>query len=177
MKGMKYFLLPSLASAGLLLGGTAAKAETISLIAPDQSAVAGETIEFDAIITNPDPSNGLFLNSYYVASLDSPLILDDIDTDTAFFNIPWPLSPAGDPGDSYTGVLFFVTVPLGTANDTYTGDFQVLGGSDEDANDVLGDEDFTITVGSESPVPEPSSLLLLLSGMAGLAGTIRRRFI
>jgi hypothetical protein len=178
MKGLKYFLLLSLASTGLLLSGPAAKADSysISLTAPDQSAVAGDVVEFDAIIINLDSANGLYLNGDNIASLDTPLTLDD----TAFWNIPWPLNPAGDPGDSYTGALFDVTVPLGTADGTYVGDFQVLGGSDGDASDLLGDEDFTITVGNvggSSPVPEPSSLLLFLSGLAGLAGTFRRRLI
>jgi len=173
MKGLKYFLLLSLASAALLPGGTAARADTISLSAHDTSAFAGDIVEFDAIITNLNPYSELYVNGYKVTSLTSPLILDDIDTDTAFFNITWPL----DPGGAYTGALFFVTVPLGTANGTYVGDFQVLGGSDGDTNDLLGDEVFTINVGGESLVPEPSSLLLLLTGATVLAGSIRRRLL
>jgi hypothetical protein len=178
MKGLKYFLLLSLASTSLLLSGPAAKADSYTIVFtnPDQSAVAGDIVEFDAIITNLDPSNGLYLNSDNVASLDVPLTLDD----TAFGNIPWPLSLAGDTGDSYTGALFDVTVSLATAAGTYEGEYQVLGGSDGITYDLLGNEVFTITVGDvggSSPVPEPSSLLLLLSGMAGLAGTFRRRLI
>jgi hypothetical protein len=146
MKGLNYFLLLSLASTALLLSAPAAKAELFTFVFtnPDQSAVAGETIEFDAIIVNIDPSNGLYLNSDNTASLDSPLILDD----TAFWNIPWPLNPAGEAGDSYTGALFDVTVPLGTAAGTYVGEYQVFGGSNTDASDLLGDEPFTITVGN-----------------------------
>jgi hypothetical protein len=178
MKGLKYFLLLSLASTILLLSAPAANADTYTFVFtnPDQSAVAGDIVEFDAIITNLDPSNGLYLNSDNVASLDVPLTLDD----TAFGNIPWPLSLAGDTGDSYTGALFDVTVSLATAAGTYEGEYQVLGGSDGITYDLLGNEVFTITVGDvggSSPVPEPSSLLLLLSGMAGLAGTFRRRLI
>ena len=74
--------------------------------------------------------------------------------------------------------MFDVTVPLGTAAGTYEGEYQVFGGSNADASDLLGKELFTVTVGngtSTSPVPEPSSLLLLLSGMAGVAATLRRR--
>jgi hypothetical protein len=177
MKGLNYFLLLSLASTGLLLSAPAAKADSYSFVFtnPDQSAVAGDTVEFDAIITNLDLLNPLYLNGDSMASLALPLTYDD----TAFWAIPYPLSPAGDPGNSYAGALFDVTVPLGTAAGTYVGEYQVLGGSDEDASDLLGDEDFTVTVESSavSAVPEPSSLLLLLSGMAGVAGTLRRRLI
>jgi hypothetical protein len=178
MKDLKYFLMLSLASAGFLLSGPAAKADpySISLILNDQPALAGDIVEFDATITNNiDQPYSLFLNGYNYASLDSPLTWDDTDTEAAFLSITYPL----DPGDSYTGALFFVTVPLGTPNGTYIGDFQVQGGSDGITYDPLADEVFTITVNpaGASPVPEPSSLLLLLSGMAGLAGTLRRRLI
>ena len=176
MRSLKYLLLLSLASTGLLLSGPAAKADSysFSLLTPlNQSAVAGETIEFDAIITNLDPSNGLYLADN-VVSLSPQLTLDD----TAFLNIPWPLSPAGKPGDSYTGALFDVIVAPGTANGTYSGEYQVLGGSDGINYDVLvGDVQFTMDVGGSNPVPEPSSLVLMLTGMAGLAGTLRRRLI
>jgi hypothetical protein len=172
MKGLNSFSLLSLAITALLLNAPAAKADsyTFNFVNPDQSAVVGDVVEFDAAITNLDPSNGLYLNFDNLASLDAPLILDD----TAFWNIPYPL----DSGDGYTGPLFDVTVPLGTAAGTYEGEYQVFGGSNADASDLLGKELFTVTVGngtSTSPVPEPSSLLLLLSGMAGVAETLRRR--
>ena len=65
MKGLKYFLLLSLASTILLLSAPAANADTYTFVFtnPDQSAVAGDIVEFDATITNLDPSNGLYLNS------------------------------------------------------------------------------------------------------------------
>ncbi len=172
MKGLTSFSLLSLAISALLLNAPATKADsyTFNFVNPDQSAVAGEVVEFDAAITNLDPSNGLYLNFDNLASLDAPLILDD----TAFWKIPYPL----DSGGGYAGPLFDVTAPLGTAAGSYEGEFQVFGGSNTGASDLLGDEFFTITIGngaSTSPVPEPSSLLLLLSGMAGIAVTLRRR--
>jgi hypothetical protein len=175
MNRLKYLVWLSLGIAALLLSAPAAMADSYTFIFtnPDQNAVAGDVVELDATIINLDPVNSLYLNSDNVAHLDASLTWDD----TAFGNISWPLSPAGDPGDSYTGALFDVTVPLGTANGTYGGEYQVFGGSSSDASDLLADQDFTINVGGASPVPEPSSLLLLLSGMAGLAGTLRRRII
>lgn len=174
MKGLKVFSLSSIAIAALMLYVPAAKADSFSItfISPDQSAVAGNTVEFDAIITNLDPTSELYLNNDNIASLDSPLSLYD----SAFWAIPYPLSPAGSPGDSYTGELFTVLVPLGTSAGTYEGEFDLLGGSNGDDNNLLGADDFTITV-ENTAVPEPSSLLLLASGLAGLAGTLRRRLI
>jgi hypothetical protein len=179
MKGLKGFSLLSVVIAALLLSAPAAKAYslpadsyTITFIAPNQSAVAGSTVEFDAIITNLDPSNYLYLNGDSTASLDSPLTLDD----SAFWAYVWPapLNPSGISGDSYTGELFTVTVPLGTPVGTYEGEFDLLGGSNGGDSNLLGADDFTITV---IVTPEPSSLVLLLTGMAGLAGTLRRRLI
>jgi len=179
MKDLKYFLLLALASAGLLLSASAAKADSYTFIFtnPDQSAVAGDIVELDATIINLDPDYSLYLISDNVANLDASLTWDD----TAFGNIPWPLIPAGGGlGSSYDGAFIDVTVLPGTAAGTYVGEYQVFGGNDPGASDLLADQDFTITVGNvggASPVPEPSSLLLLLSGMAGLAGTLRRRLI
>jgi hypothetical protein len=63
-------------------------------------------------------------------------------------------------------------VAEGTPVGLYTGTYQIIGGADSNAQDVLASENFDIQV-----TPEPSSLLLLASGLAGLAGTLRRRRI
>ena len=149
MRGLTSSSLLSLAIAALLLSAPAAKADSYTFIFtnPDQNAVAGDVIELDATIINLDPDNGLYLNSDNVANLDASLTWDD----TAFGNIPWPLSPAGGgPGSSYDGAFIDVTVPLGTAAGTYVGEYQIIGGSNAIANDLLVDEDFTITVGGAS---------------------------
>jgi hypothetical protein len=97
-------------------------------------------------------------------NVDSPLTVDD----SPYATFPLSLNP----GDSYTAVLFNVDIPLGTSFGYYNGHFSILGGSDGDAQDSLATADFNIDV-----TPEPSSLVLLLTGMAGLAGTLRRRLI
>jgi hypothetical protein len=56
----------------------------------------------------------------------------------------------------------------------YAGSFAILGGSDVGAGDLLGSANFNVDV-IGGAVPEPSNLVLLLSGLVGLGTTLRRR--
>jgi hypothetical protein len=165
MKGLRLSLAVSLSIVGFLLAGTAAKADplSITLDLPYQSGYEGQTLTFDAVITN-NSSDTVYLNgdSSYV---DPPLTLDD----TGFWNNS-PLSL--DPGDSSLDIeLFTVTIPIGTPVAFYTGYFQIYGGGPSDDN-LMGTADFDINV-----LPEPSSYLLFGTGLAVLALTFRRRLI
>jgi len=168
MKSLRSLPVLCLTIAGFLLAGAAARADTFSftLDAPNQDAVAGQIIEFYATVGNADPNATVYLNADS-PSADSPLTLDD----SPFLNTPavYSLSPES----TYDGELFDVTVPLGTPYGLYGGDFAILGGSDDQAGDLLGSADFNVDVTS-SPVPEPSSLGLLVTGLAGLGGALRR---
>jgi len=157
-------LILSLAIACFLLAGTAAKADSLSIVlsAPFQEASAS-VFAFDGTITNisgvTEYLNG---DNTYV---DSPLIFDDSP-----FIIDAPLTLG--PGGSYTGLLFNIDAPQGTPEVLYTGSFQILGGPDNSSelNPMESPVPFDVQV-----TPEPTSFLLLASGLAGLLTTIRLR--
>jgi hypothetical protein len=169
MKSLRSFPVLCLTIAGFLLAGATAKADTFSftLDAPYQDAVAGQTIAFYATVSNSDPELTIYMNGDS-PSVDAPLTLDDspFSNNPAFFSL--------NPASIYDGELFDITVPLGTADGLYAGSFAILGGSDVGAGDLLGSANFNVNV-TGSAVPEPSSLLLLLSGLAGVGTTLRRR--
>ena len=138
-----FLLIPSLALADTL---------TLSLSNPVQSATAGSTLTFDATVS-ASSTNGapIFLNSDSF-TIESPLTLDDTD----FFNFPLSLNP----GDSYTGALFTVTLPSGLAPGDYTGSFEILGGADGSAFNTLATSGFQVNA-----TPEPGTMFLLATGL------------
>jgi opacity protein-like surface antigen len=155
----------TLAVAALLtmgLSSAAAHADTVTftLTNPYQfDSISGGTLTYDATVSAPG-SNGaaVFLNGDSF-NVTAPITLNDSD----FFN-EFPLSLA--PGTSFTGDLFTLTVPPGLPFGTYLGTFTLLGGANGNASSTLGTVNFGVVT------PEPSSILLLLTGMAGLALTV-----
>jgi len=176
MKKFRNLLILSMAIAGFLMVGTAAKADTLtfSLTAPFVVDVGGVT-EFYGTITYSDTdsaNNGgvmEYLNGDNVL-VDSPSV-PNYD-DSAFLNNA-PLSM--NPEDTYTGLLFTITTPdyiVGGSN-FYTGSFQIVGGnSPDDYSDVLSTADFNITV-----TPEPSSYLLFGTGLLALGLLVKSKLL
>ena len=167
MKKLKSLLILSLTFACLLLTSTAAKADsalTVTLASPYQIG-DGPVFDFIATVTNTG-ADTLYLNGGNAIPLDAGLSLDDspFNSDSNF----WVL----DPGASYTGLFFTVTAPsyVQGASNYYAGSYNIVGGADSGAQDPLATANFDIQV-----TPEPSSIVLLATGLAGLAGTLRRR--
>ena len=163
-----------LAVAALLttgLSSVAAYADIVNFTLTNPFATAGSsggtltpgTFTFEATVSAPSGNSGaVFLNGDSL-NVTAPITLDDSDF---FANFPLSLAP----GTSFTGDLFVLTIPPGTLAAPYLGTFTLLGGADANASDPLGTVNFSV-----APTPEPSSVLLVLTGMAGLAGAAFKR--
>lgn len=152
-----------LAVAALLtigLSSAVAYADTITFTLTNPNGnvpLTGGSLMYEATVSAP-ASNGaaVFLNGDSF-NVTAPITLDD----SSFFS-NFPLSLA--PGTSFTGDLFELTAAPGTPLGVYLGTFTLLGGADGFASDALGTVNFSLTLAT----PEPSSILLLVSGLGAM---------
>lgn len=157
--------------AATLLLSSPASADTISLNLANavQTGTAGSTVSFFATVAAPGTNGGtVYLNGDNF-NLDAPLTLND---DGFFLGFPLSL----DAGDSYTGLLFTVSLSSNIASGLYSGFFEILGGSDGGAQNTLQSVNFQVNVAPvASAVPEPESLMLMAAGLPGLAIVVRSK--
>jgi hypothetical protein len=134
---------------------------------PAQTGVPGSTLQFFADIYNTGPTT-VFTNGtggLNLAGLPGDFTIVDN------FIANGPISVAGG-GSSGEFDLFDVTVntPFPDTFTTYAGTYTLLGGVDENAQDVVGSANFSVTAAT----PEPGYFAVLGTGLA-LIGWLHRR--
>lgn len=146
--------------AGLMMS-VPASADTLvlTLSNPIQNAAPGSTLDFVATASAPSTNGGAVSLASDSITADFPLSVDD----TGFFN-NFPLTL--DPGTSFTGLLFTVTLPSDAAQGSYFGTFSIQ----DDDGAILDTATFQV-----SAVPEPGTITLLATGVSGLFVAVRRK--
>lgn len=170
----KQLLIAMAVVAALAVLPAAVKADPITFTLDDTHIVAqGSSVTFFGTFSNGrDP--GRFINGFSLSFAGGAPGSISFDDSAFFTNVPAFLGS----GDTTGLVAFFDAlvsslVPPGV----YVGSVSILGGYDENADNNLGTQEFSITVvpGGQDPIPEPATMLLLGSGLAGAAALRRRR--
>lgn len=156
----------------LLVTGSLVRADTldVSLTQATLSVVQGSTlVAFDATVSNPSTSSGtIFLNGDSSTTSSSLVSVDD----TPFFaNSPLSLDPGTSSGPFE---IFDVLLDPSLGPGVYTGTFSILGGADGSAIGDVGDVNFTVDITAPVTAPEPTTLLMLGTGLLTLI-FVRRR--
>ena len=137
---------------------------TFTLTNPNQIGTVGSVLTFMGSLTNVaaptatisgDNFNGLPVT---LTLDDTPFVVNFLGQSITAASTLGPLS------------VFTVTIEAGAVPGIYNGVFSVLFDSDGGSGQETNFQTFSITVQGETPVPEPMTLLLLSSGLAGIVG-------
>ncbi len=144
----------------------------LTLTSSTETAAPGSTVTYNATISAPSTNTGLVYLNNDTIDLNNPAGVTTDGTDL-LLNFDEDLAP----GQSESGALFTVTLPSTALGGTYGGDFILQGGASLSAQATLNTTPFTLNVPSAASVtPEPSSWLLLSTGLLCLAGATKRRW-
>ncbi len=165
------------AAVGLLLAPALARAQSVTLtfLKPEQSVFPNGPVTFFGTITNNSRVTET-LTGFDFGGLGQDFGGAGLTADaTPFFNIT-PLQLTAGQSTGFVS-LFTVTETPGTLTGSYVNEFDIEGGTDPTASDLLGGAQFTVD--AVAPVPETSTAasfgLLLLSGAAVLVVRARRK--
>ncbi|HKX49725.1 MAG TPA: PEP-CTERM sorting domain-containing protein [Candidatus Binatia bacterium] len=167
----KQLLIAMFTLAFLAILPAAVKADPITLtLDPTHSVAQGSSVTYSGSLSNGGLP-GRFINAVSLTYTGPAGITFN---DSAFFtNVPAFLGSGATTGVvSFFDVFADLLIPPGN----YIGSFSVLGGVDDQDQNILATQEFTIMVTpSGPPIPEPASMLLLASGLAGAAALRRRK--
>ena len=154
--------MPDLLAAAAMCRGSVLD---VSFVSDTLIGNPGDTIQFFGTLTNTTNA------TVFITSDNIPFpFLSGVDDSPFFANSPLSLGSTG-----FSGIFEFmdITIPLGQAPGTYDGNFIVIGGLLDGANDPVGAAAFHVTVNSLTP--EPASMVLVGLGLVGASLLARRR--